>query len=117
MLTSLDKFDHTAVVGCCALRAEISVALPPKRDSDPFCPASEKGRQQSIAGEGESLPGFAPTPLEAFERIASTSWRVRGRGRGYVSTFRGDSARAWDRDVSWDDLLTPKRPCRPGSSS
>ena len=33
MLTSLDKFDHAAVVGCCARRAEISVALPPKSDS------------------------------------------------------------------------------------
>jgi hypothetical protein len=32
MLTSLDKFDHAAVVGCCARRAEISVALPPNRD-------------------------------------------------------------------------------------
>ena len=32
MLTSLDKFDHAAVVGCCARRAEISVALPPKGD-------------------------------------------------------------------------------------
>ena len=33
MLTSLDKFDHAAVVGCCARRAEISVALPPNRDN------------------------------------------------------------------------------------
>jgi hypothetical protein len=33
MLTSLDKFDHAAVVGSCARRAEISVALPPKGDS------------------------------------------------------------------------------------
>ena len=32
MLTSLDKFDHAALVGCCARRAEISVALPPKGD-------------------------------------------------------------------------------------
>jgi hypothetical protein len=29
----LDKFDHAAVVGCCARRAEISVALPPTRDA------------------------------------------------------------------------------------
>ena len=35
MLTSLDKFDHAAVVGCCARRAEISVALPPNCDYDP----------------------------------------------------------------------------------
>ena len=33
MLTSLDKFDHAAIVGCCARRAEISVALPPKSDT------------------------------------------------------------------------------------
>jgi hypothetical protein len=32
MLTSLDKFDNAAVVGCCARRAEISVALPPNSD-------------------------------------------------------------------------------------
>src|SRR6266516_1743369 len=31
-LTSLGKFDHAAVVGLCARRAEISVAVPPKRD-------------------------------------------------------------------------------------
>jgi hypothetical protein len=42
MLTSLDKFDHAAVVGCCARPAEISVAVPPKRDSDPFCRASKE---------------------------------------------------------------------------
>jgi hypothetical protein len=33
MLTSLDKFDHAAVAGCCARRAEISVAVPPKGDA------------------------------------------------------------------------------------
>ena len=33
MLTSLDKFDHAAVVGCCARPAEISVAVPPESDS------------------------------------------------------------------------------------
>ena len=36
MLTILVKFDHAAVVGCCARRTETSVALPPKRDSDPL---------------------------------------------------------------------------------
>jgi hypothetical protein len=56
------------------------VAIPPKRDSDPFCRASKKGRQQS----GERMR--APPGL-----------RVE-RG-GCISTFRGDSVLGSDRDV------------------
>jgi hypothetical protein len=52
MFTSLDKFDHAAVVGCRARRAEISVALPPERDS--VRPAALVGFGQSVAASRSS---------------------------------------------------------------
>jgi hypothetical protein len=48
MLTSLDKFDRAAVVCWCARPAEISVALPPKRDSTYF----ETGRTEPPLATG-----------------------------------------------------------------
>jgi hypothetical protein len=57
MLASLDKFDHAAVVGCCAHRAEISVALPPKRDGDPVCGVfpGRGGNSESVVEAGVAL--------------------------------------------------------------
>jgi hypothetical protein len=67
------------------------VAVPPKRDSDPFGRAAKKGRQQSIAGS-KYLPGFAPTSSRCSSGLRAPAG-LRVEGADYVSTLRGDSVR------------------------
>jgi hypothetical protein len=65
MLTSSDKFDHAAVARCCARRAEISVALPPKRDSggctSTISRALVRPTFRRFAGEGRTSIRRLPT--------------------------------------------------------
>jgi hypothetical protein len=76
-----------------------------RRDPPVALPKGDSGHARGA----ECLPRLGAETLEALERIASTSWRVRERGARHVSTFRDDSVRVADRDFGCDDLLDPKR--------
>jgi hypothetical protein len=49
-------------------RHQTDVVFPPKRDSDPLCRASRKGRSSQAAGGGAYRLGFAPARSTPSER-------------------------------------------------
>ncbi len=88
MLTSLDKLDHAAVVGGGAHRAEISVALPPKRDSYARTPSEHLWGAKTRVRLGQST-GLQAEPNKRtphrpskgrFSRV-TPNYSVRSLGR------------------------------------
>jgi hypothetical protein len=56
-----------------------AVAFPPKRDSDPFCRASKKGRQRSMAGKMRMSPPASRRHARGAQADCEYQWAATSR--------------------------------------